>query len=394
MSCDRGRRLLDVVRAIICRHVVLDAAQADAVAAWVVHTFAATRRVVEVSPRLLLTAPPASGKTTLLRVVAALADEGRPMIAPTAASIWRRLEVGPATILIDEGHHVLEDPHPDLLAVMDAGWEADGTVPRCVRRDDAWITVDYQVFAPVAIAMIGRPREAALLSRCIEVQLVRHRRPRGMARATRDILARYASIREHIGRWVESVADAIRAARPRIPRELSDRSADLWTPLLAIAEVAGGPWPARLRRAAVRLSSEAERTAAAAEVDVGVRLLRELQAACPVGVDVWPTRDIVWAVSAIDDAPWADWRGGMTPHRLARILAAYGVAPVHARVCTTTVRGYAVRDLRRAWEAYAARPRRPHTSPTTDCPSAPPADATAATPPPPASSATPEEASS
>ena len=56
-------------------------------------------------------------------------------------------------------------------------------------------------------------------------------------------------------------------ASPSVPDELNDRPADNWDPLLAIADLAGGDWPARARKAAIELSRDAD----AASETVGVQ---------------------------------------------------------------------------------------------------------------------------
>ena len=43
---------------------------------------------------------------------------------------------------------------------------------------------------------------------------------------------------------------------PEIPSGLSDRTADAWESLFAIADLAGGDWPQRARKAALALSGE------------------------------------------------------------------------------------------------------------------------------------------
>jgi putative DNA primase/helicase len=43
-------------------------------------------------------------------------------------------------------------------------------------------------------------------------------------------------------------------ADPETPAELNDHAADAWAPLFAIADAAGGEWPARARKAAIELS--------------------------------------------------------------------------------------------------------------------------------------------
>jgi putative DNA primase/helicase len=60
-----------------------------------------------------------------------------------------------------------------------------------------------------------------------------------------DILARQAA------RWAQDNAENVRAANPDMPEGIYNREADNLRPLLAIADVAGGEWPERARKAAV-----------------------------------------------------------------------------------------------------------------------------------------------
>jgi hypothetical protein len=53
------------------------------------------------------------------------------------------------------------------------------------------------------------------------------------------------------------------------PPELNDRAADVWEPLLAIADIVGGDWPDRARTAAVELSTTDE-------PDPGIQLLADV----------------------------------------------------------------------------------------------------------------------
>ena len=48
-------------------------------------------------------------------------------------------------------------------------------------------------------------------------------------------------------RWAEDHAIELAAADPATPPQLNDRAADAWSPLLAIADAAGGDWPRRAR---------------------------------------------------------------------------------------------------------------------------------------------------
>jgi hypothetical protein len=46
-------------------------------------------------------------------------------------------------------------------------------------------------------------------------------------------------------------ADAAEQARPDMPVGVEDRNADMWEPLLAVADLAGSDWPKLAREAAV-----------------------------------------------------------------------------------------------------------------------------------------------
>ena len=72
---------------------------------------------------------------------------------------------------------------------------------------------------------------------------------------------------------------------PTSPRALdvdNDRAKDVWEPLLAIAETAGGEWPDRARKAAKELSGETEEE----EDEFKVRLLGDIRG---LFLDAFPT---------------------------------------------------------------------------------------------------------
>ena len=65
---------------------------------------------------------------------------------------------------------------------------------------------------------------------------------------------------------------ALAAADPEVPTALHDRQADNWRPLLAIADLAGGDWPARARAAARADAPDADADDAA-----GIELLADIE---------------------------------------------------------------------------------------------------------------------
>jgi hypothetical protein len=147
-----------------------------------------------------------------------------------------------------------------------------------------------------------------------------------------DQLARQAA------RWATDHADHIRGADPDMPAGVFNRTADNWRPLLAVAEDAGGEWPARARRAVQSL-------AAASDDDQSARisLLADIRAIfAERGTDRLPSAELVEALVAIEGRPWAEWKAGkpITANGLARLLAPFRIKPGTIRTATGTPKGY------------------------------------------------------
>ena len=63
----------------------------------------------------------------------------------------------------------------------------------------------------------------------------------------RDIAPAAEELRDPVTDWLEPQIEELRRARRELPDELDDRAQDIWEPLLAIADLAGGDWPTRAR---------------------------------------------------------------------------------------------------------------------------------------------------
>ena len=63
-----------------------------------------------------------------------------------------------------------------------------------------------------------------------------------------------AQLKAQLHAWVRAHLDQLEAAAPELPVE--DRAADTWEPLVAIADLAGGHWPADARAAVLALATD------------------------------------------------------------------------------------------------------------------------------------------
>jgi hypothetical protein len=162
-------------------------------------------------------------------------------------------------------------------------------------------------------------------------------------------------------RWVADNLDGLRRARPPTPGQLHDRAADAWSPLLAIADTAGGDWPERARRASLTLARDG---ADGAETAL-TRLLADIKAAFDAkATDRLASEDIIAYLVGLDDRPWPEFRAGkpITKAQLARLLRPLRILSGTIRLGDgRTPKGY----YRRVFEDAFARYRPPEQNATT-----------------------------
>jgi len=110
-------------------------------------------------------------------------------------------------------------------------------------------------------------------------------------------------------------------ATPAMP--LEDRAADTWEPLVAIADLAGGDWPARARDAAATMT--AAEVQQEEDTSASVRLLSDLREVFGAA-DALYTTTILEALHKLEDAPWPDWYGRpLSTRDLAKLLRPYDI---------------------------------------------------------------------
>jgi len=140
-----------------------------------------------------------------------------------------------------------------------------------------------------------------------------------------------------------------------MPDGVTDRPADVWEPLLAIADAAGGDWPDRARKACVELVNAKRDT----EPSLGVRLLADLRDLFD-GAEALATEAILERLRGLDEAPWADIHGKpIDAGGLARRLSPYGVKSRNVRPEGSQAKGYERASFADAWDRYLPSPVSP-----------------------------------
>jgi len=350
-SAEPGHVLLDDVAAVLERFIVFPSVEhRHAVTLWVAHCHVV--EVFESSPRLALLSPePASGKTRTLEVLELLVPRPMHILNASTAAVFRSIEAERPTLLLDEvdavfGRRGGDDTGEDLRALLNAGHRRGATIPRCVGK--SMDVKRFPVYAALALAGLGDLPDT-LMSRSVIVRM-RRRAPGEDVEPFRFRLAEHDlhDIRDRLAAWLDDIRDQLAGAWPDLPAGITDRPADCWEPLLAIADAAGGDWPARARVACVELCKVAE----SREASLGVRLLADLRVVFGADDRLY-TDTVLDRLHKLDEAPWSDLRGRPLDARgLAYRLRAYEVRPVQVNIDGTNRRGYRREDLHDVWLRY------------------------------------------
>ena len=358
-----AERLLEEVHTYIGRFCVFrDPHALVAVTLWAVHTHMVD--AFHTTPRLVLSSPEvSSGKTRVLEVLDLLVPEPMFSLSASPAAIFRTLDVRLITLLVDEVDAIFsrrgkEDANEDLRALLNAGYKRGARIPRCVGPKHE--VHEFQVFCAAALAGLGDLPET-IMSRSI---IIRMRKRMAGEKVdpfrSRDQEKPGHALRDRLAAWACTVADRCGAAYPSMPEGIVDRPSEVWEPLLAVAEAAGGDWPERARAACIALCAVANDR----RTTLGVRLLADLRIIFgKKPVDALHTRTILDCLhegkgfnpdDELDaDAPWNDLHGKPIGERgLATMLKKYDVRSIKVKVNNVSLQGYRREHLWDAWQRY------------------------------------------
>jgi Protein of unknown function (DUF3631) len=329
-------------------------------ALWIVHTH--LMDTWDSTPRIaFLSAEPSSGKTRALEVTELLVPRPVTAVNVSPAYLFRKVadEKGAPTILYDEIDTVFgpkAKENEEIRGLLNAGHRKGAVAGRCVVRGATVLTEEIPAYSAVALAGLGWLPDT-ILSRSIIIRMRRRKTGERVEPYRRRLHAAGGEVvRQMIHVWAAGMSGSI--TWPELPPQIEDRDADVWEPLIAVADAVGGEWPARARKAAVALVSASKEV----EPSLGIRLLADLKMV--FGNDDQLSTDILLhRLHGLNEAPWNDLKGKPLNDRgLAHRLRQYGVKPQTIRLGDATPRGYKREDLFDAWARYLPPP--PVTSKT------------------------------
>lgn len=341
-----GADVLKEVLAILQQYVVADAETLHAASLWISMTWLVDYATV--LPLAMITAPEKGcGKSTLLTAMAKMSYNPVQASNTTAAATFRLIEAVQPTLFIDEADTFLKNDE-GMRCIINSGHTRDSAhVLRVV--GDELETKAFNTWCAKALCGIGHLPET-IESRSIILKMRRKMAGEHAENLRHAKPAVFDTIKKKLARWSTDNAQVFAGLQP-VMEGLSNRDADNYEPLLAIAMMAGDEWVSHIKKAAKSLTKSDNDNRS-----IGTELLD----ACRAMFDTLNT-DRVSSIKLItdicndEDMPFATYNRGqqITPRQLSRLLKQYGIAPNTIRFNNGgSAKGYYKKQFTEAFAAY------------------------------------------
>lgn len=292
-------------------------------------------------PSLIFTGLKNSGKTFAMEQVLSLCPRPDILGNTTAPSLAKQIATEHPTIGLDEMDLIVGNGNAqsDLRTLLNLRYKRSGAFRR--------VSGKLPVFCPLAMAGLasvlrGNSCLDTLRSRSIIIDMVPAEPGQVEKYRSRIHEPGAQAIAAALASWGEAFVGEVADAWPELPEGIANRDEEISTPILALAEVVGGEWPARAMsavRALIMGESDADPMVAPAE-----RILADVAA-------VWTGEqigagDLAARLACLKGSPWRvifpdPARAGA---ELAEYLRPHGITP--ARVW--------LEDLGRHAQGYTA----------------------------------------
>lgn len=271
----------------------------------------------------------------------------------TNAAMFRVVEQEQPTLLLDDvDSWLLRDPKDERHSLINSGHKRGGRVFWCVA--DKHELKAFSTFCAKVIAFIGKSKDT-LHNRGIEIVL-RRKMPRETITPLRYAdRTQYDAARAKLARMEVDYLDKIAQTQPDLAG-LSNRAADNWEPLFAIADLAGGEWPKLAREAQRELQQGRDPV-----ISTGAKLLaaieRIFEKKKEKNEDKISSANLVQTLCEDEEAAWSTFNRGqpITQTQIANKLREYGITSKSVRLGPNdTPKGYELAQFTDAFARYAS----------------------------------------
>lgn len=353
-----GARILDQLEAAF-RKYTIQQSEHEYVALALYAAYTHFAECFDYAPRLLLTsAEKRSGKTVTLDVLSNLVANRFLTANATTAAIFRSIQAAHEsgqliTLLFDEADTVFgtkfaTEKGEELRGLLNAGFRRGTPTYRCEGVGTAQQVKEYSTFAPAVLAGIGSMPET-ITDRAVNIRL-RRKKASETAAPYRIKFAEpeLAGIRKQLETWAQTARTLVAQASPDTSGIISDRAQDLYEPLLAVAEIAGGTWVVKGLAAARHLANPNEKNSTA-DLSEGIELLEEIRNVIPLIQGPYAeTATLIQLLSSQEESRWNEEL--LTGRKMANLLKPYQVFP--GKAPGSKKRAYKIDKLHDAFERY------------------------------------------
>lgn len=354
-----GAGVLGEVESVIREYVVLPSENAyTAVTLWIAASHAVP--FSDMAPRLAVVSPTKRcGKSRLMDIVECMAYAPFVSANSSVAALVRSINPeDPPTVLLDEadtvfGNKKAAEGNEDLRGMLNAGHQRGRYVTR-------WDMKRQQLerLETFSMAMLCSIRDLpdTIMDRAVVIRM--RRRVAGEAvsqfRPSRHGVAITKAMNGKITAWVRSYAKEIAEGVPQELLPVEDRAADTWELLVAIADIAGGEWSARARKAAYEMTTNEAETDGG-ESQISQELLTDIRTV----LEGWDETNIhsgqlINKLITLEDSRWHNYAYGraISYTDLSSLLKPFEVHSKGVKVSGVNRKGFTLASLTDAFRRY------------------------------------------
>ncbi len=359
-TTDEGAALLDELRAAIGRYVVLPSDEAlTAVTLWVAASH--IQPALQHAPRLAVVGPTKGcGKSRVLDVLHETVHQPMMTVNTSPAVVFRIIGEDPPTLLVDEADTIVgpkAGDKEDLRGLLNAGHQRNRPAWRISGPEHK--PTAFPTFAMAALAGIGDLPDT-IMDRAVVLRMQK-RKPGEKVTPfrSRHSVPELNALRDRLAAWLTPLRGTAHRLVPPMPVE--DRAADTWEPLVIVADLAGGHWPAQARAACLAMTRN--EVVQDEQTTLKTRLLRDIRRVFEQQGDQEALRshDLLAALIQDAEAPWAEYgTKGLNAYHLANLLRDFGISPANHRFENgRQAKAYARNQFLDAWARYCPDPAQP-----------------------------------
>jgi putative DNA primase/helicase len=287
-----------------------------------------------------------AGKSTLCKVLKFLTPRASTVASLSGPSLFRFVDREHPTLIMDNADKLLKKK-PELADIIEQSWTRGTPVPRVIDGH----TYMFDVFCPKVLAGVTLALEPGTLSRCINVELLPKLASESIEEFEHVDDDDFVALRRKWARWAVDHVAALKGARPAMA-DLNNRVRMNWRLQFAIADLAAGEWPQRVRKAAFKLTRERR------DPSRRRRLLAALYAFFARHGSEMTCAEQQKLLVADPTSEWAEYNGPGRPITMRQIGLLLGekIVSVYIHPYGKTERGYRVEQFERDFKHYLGKP--------------------------------------